>query len=143
MAVRRYPEGLGRRAPQLRERRRRLGPAGEARLDDWAGEKRRGRTTVGMSFSCTGGLLGTGAPLHRLWAMGYFLHELWVAGTTDSRSERGLPPLEVCEHAPPMAPVTSGITAEEGTDTEYHLLLSLPWECTHSALADAKVLGRA
>ena len=41
-----------------------------------------------------------------------------------------------------MTPVTSGFAVEEGTATEYHLLLLfLPWEHTHTAVATAKGSG--
>ena len=59
--------------------------------------------------------------------------------TSDFRGGQGLPPPGVHEHAPPTAPVSSGVTAEEGTETEGYLLPSLPWEPTCSAVAAAKV----
>ena len=52
-----------------------------------------------------------------------------------------MPPLGVCEWAPPVASVTSGVgqkkKKKEGTATEHHLLLlSFPWEHICLAAAD-------
>ena len=58
-----------------------------------------------------------------------------------SRSGHGPPPLEVCEQALSVAPITSGITAEESTTTKSYLLPSLLWECTCSAIATPKGSG--
>ena len=57
---------------------------------------------------------------------------------TDSRGRHGLLPLGVPEQAPLAAPITS----EEGIAIKHYLLLlSLPWEFTHSAAATAKCPG--
>ena len=54
-----------------------------------------------------------------------------------------MPPLGVCEQAPPVAPVTSEFGKKEGTATEHHpLLLSLPWEHTCPTAATAKCSGQ-
>ena len=72
------------------------------------------------------------------------LHNLQVVGTNHSshfrnQREDGLPPLGVCEQAPPAAPVTSEVGKKEGTETEHHpLMLSHPWKHTHPAAATAK-----
>ena len=65
----------------------------------------------------------------------------WWGQTTevisDSRGGHGLPPL--CEQTPFGVPVTLEHCTEEGTVTKkYLLLLSLPWECTQPATANAK-----
>ena len=75
------------------------------------------------------------------------LHDLQAAGTNHSshlRNQRGcsLPPLGICEQAPPIAPITSEVSKGEGTATMHHpLLLSLPWEHTCPASATAKCSG--
>ena len=52
---------------------------------------------------------------------------------TDSRGGHGPIPLGVPEQAPLVAPITS----EEGVVIEHYLLLlSLPWELTHTATAE-------
>ena len=64
------------------------------------------------------------------WGTSCMVYRLWQQTSTaisDSREERGPPPLGVHEQAPPKSPVTSEVGREEGTDTKYHLLLlSLP-----------------
>ena len=67
----------------------------------------------------------------------------WQGQITDvvseTRGEQGPPPLEVCEQAPPVAPVTSEGNTEEGFVTKHHpLLLSIPRELTCPATATAK-----
>ena len=65
-----------------------------------------------------------------------------TAATSDLRGGCGLPPLDVHEQTLPAAPITSGVTAEEGTAPKlYLLLLSLAWECTCPALAMPTALG--
>ena len=62
--------------------------------------------------------------------------------TSDFRGVHGMPPLGVHERVPLEGPFTSEGTTEEGTVTEHYLLLlSLPWELTHSATATAKCSG--
>ena len=57
---------------------------------------------------------------------------------TDSRDGHGLLPIGVPEQAPLVVPITS----EEGIAIEHKLLLlSLPWELTHTAVATAKCSG--
>ena len=57
---------------------------------------------------------------------------------TDSRDGHGLLPIGIPEQAPSVAPITS----EEGTAIKHKLLLlSLPWELTHPAVATAKCSG--
>ena len=58
------------------------------------------------------------------------LHNLQVVGTNHSshfrnQREDGLPPLGVCEQAPPAAPVTSDVSKEEGTVTPVVALTSM------------------
>ncbi len=61
-----------------------------------------------------------------------------TAVITDSRGGLGPLPLEV----PEQAPLASSITSEEGIAIEHYLLLlSLPWELTHPAVATAKCSG--
>ena len=58
---------------------------------------------------------------------------------TDSRDGHDLLPLGVPEQTPPVVPVTS----EEGTAIKHKLLLlSLPWEHMHPAVATAKCSGQ-
>ena len=59
----------------------------------------------------------------------------WQGQTIEVISEtggkHGLPPLGVCEQAPPAAPATTEVSKKEGTATECNtLLLPLPWEHT-------------
>ena len=62
---------------------------------------------------------------------------------SDTRDGHGPPPLDVCEQAPPLAPINSVVSKEEGTSTEHCLLLlSLTWEYT-LLLILANVLGIA
>ena len=62
-----------------------------------------------------------------------------TAGISDTRGGHGQPPLGVYEQAPPLTPVTSESSKEEGTATKHHpLWLSVAWECTHPAAATAK-----
>ena len=57
---------------------------------------------------------------------------------TDSRDGHGLLPPGVPEQAPPAVPITS----EEGIAIKHKLLLlSVPWELTHPAVATAKFSG--
>ena len=57
---------------------------------------------------------------------------------TDSRDGHGLLPTGVAEQAPPAVPVTT----EEGIAIKHKLLLlSLPWELMHPAVATAKFSG--
>ena len=71
------------------------------------------------------------------------MHGLQVVGQTtavitDSRDGHGLLPVGVPEQAPPAVPITS----EEGIAIKHKLLLlSLPWELTHPAVATAKCSG--
>ena len=54
-----------------------------------------------------------------------------------------MPPLGVCEQAPPVTPVTSEVDKKEGTATEHHLMLpSLLWEFTCPAATTAKCSGQ-
>ena len=75
--------------------------------------------------------------------MGFFMHGLQVAGQTtavitNSRDAHGLLPIEVPEEASPAVPITS----EEGIAIKHKLLLlSLPWELTHPAVATTKCSG--
>lgn len=75
--------------------------------------ERSSGTAIGISFS---------APAC-VWAL------RWRGQTTavvsDSRGGCRPPPPGVHEWVPPVPPVTSGVSAEEGTATESHLLLSL------------------
>ena len=119
--------------PQLKEPGRRPGSSGDTRHRCWGGqeERRRGRTTIGISFSAL---------------MRALEQEDNSGGKTpqpsDSRSRCALPPLEGPEEAPSVTPVTTGVSAEEGTATDHHLLLlSLPWEDTCPAAASAKCSG--
>ena len=61
---------------------------------------------------------------------------------SDSRDGCGLPPVKIPELASSVAPVTSGLTEEEGTATKHHPLPSLPRECTDPAVAAVKVSGQ-
>ena len=76
------------------------------------------------------------------------LHNLELATVviSEARGRRGLPPLGVCEWAPPVIPITSGVgkkRKKEGTATKHQtLLLSLPWEHTCLETATAKHPGR-
>ena len=66
----------------------------------------------------------------------------WQGQTTavisDSRGGHGLLPLGVHEKEPLRAPITIEGTTKKGIVTEYHLLLSLCWEHTCSAVVTAK-----
>ena len=58
-----------------------------------------------------------------------------MAVITEAGDNHGPLPLGVPEQAPPAVPITS----EEGIAIEHKLLLlSLPWELSHSAAATAK-----
>ena len=66
----------------------------------------------------------------------------WQGQTTtviiDSRDGHDLLPIGVPEQAPPVVPITS----EAGIATKHKmLLLLLPWELTHPAIATAKCSG--
>ena len=83
--------------------------------------------------------MGGGEPLARAMGGGGKPH---TAAISDSRCECGLPTVGVHEQVLPAGPGTSGIVSEEGTATKHHpLLLSLPWECIHTAVATAKGSG--
>ena len=57
----------------------------------------------------------------------------------DTRGVHVLPPLGVCEQAPPTDPVTSEVSTEEGIAIEhYAVLLSLPFEATCPDTTTAK-----
>ena len=61
---------------------------------------------------------------------------------SDSRGWRGPPSLGICEQKLLLAPTTSEGTIEKDIVMEHHLLLlSLPWEHTHTAAATAKRSG--
>ena len=61
-----------------------------------------------------------------------------TAVITDSRDGHGLLPIGIPEQAPPVVPITS----EEGIAIKHKLLLlSLPWELMHPAVATAKCSG--
>ena len=91
------------------------------------------------------GYSGGGVPL--AWALRWWATLVWATGSRGqtvagiSDSSHGLSPLGDNEQAPPKAPVTPGVTTEEGTTTEQHLLSSLPWEHTCLAVAAAKGSG--
>ena len=116
-------------------------------------DKGRGRTAIGISFSVHAwgwGASYTGYSQHDVSCvgsqgtscMGYGHWGQTAAAIPDSRGGCGPPILGVCEQVPPAAPVTSGDAIEEGTATKHHpLLLSLPWECTCSAIPTAKGSG--
>ena len=82
--------------------------------------------------------MGQQAPLAQGMVAGHFLCGLRWGHTTavisEARGRRGLPPLEVCEWAPP-APQSPQKSAKKGTAAKPHPLLhSLPWKHTHPAL---------
>ena len=61
-----------------------------------------------------------------------------TTGITDSRDVHDLLPLGVPEQTPPAVPINS----EEGTAIKHKLLLlSLPWEHTHPAVATDECSG--
>ena len=73
--------------------------------------------------------------------MGYGWWGQTATAILDSKCGHDPPVLGAGKQAPPVAPVTSEVSREEGIATEHHLLfLSLPWEHTHthSAAASAK-----
>ena len=55
-----------------------------------------------------------------------------------SNGGHSLPSLGICEQAPPVVLVTSGVAAEEGNSTKHHPLPSLPWKCTCPDVAAAR-----
>ena len=113
--------------PPPRETRRRPGPAGEARRHCWGGREEEGWDHHRNIFAWA--RMGS-------WVAGHLLHKVWVVEANHHghlRLRRWAWPTTtgVYEQAPPMAPVTSGVSKEEGTATEgYPLWLSLTWECT-------------
>ena len=69
------------------------------------------------------------------------VHFVWPTGGggKPARDGHGPPSWGVCEQEPSVAPFTSECGAGEGIATKNHpLLLSLPWECTHPAIATDK-----
>ena len=113
--------GLESGAPQPKKPRRRPGPA-EQGATVGESERRRGRTAIGISFSVQVQALGwSGAS-----CVGYGPWGKTTIAISDSRGGCSLTPLHVCERAPPVAPVISGVSVEEGTATECHPL------CCHS-----------
>ena len=72
--------------------------------------------------------------LLHVWSIGW---GQTTAVITDSRDGHGLLPVGVPEQAPPAVPIIS----EEGITIKHKLLLSLPGELTHPALATAKCSG--
>ena len=64
----------------------------------------------------------------------------WSTGSRGKQLQSSQTPEGVHEQTPPVAPVASEVSTEEGTATKHHLLLlSLPWsESTCSATATAK-----
>ena len=84
------------------------------------------------------GLSGTGCLLD-----GLQLARQTTTVITDSRGGCGLSPLEDREQAPPVVPITSEGTTEEGIVTKHHpLLLSHPWEQTGPTAATAEHSGQ-
>ena len=57
---------------------------------------------------------------------------------SQTRGGHDPPPLGFNKQVTPSAPVTLGVTTEEGTAAEHHLLFSFPWESSGPAVAIAK-----
>ena len=134
--------------PQLREGKRRSRPTGEARRHCW-GKVGRGADCQRNIVLCTGvdsqreGIWALRHLLHRdigegpscagyggstscsgevRWGVSC-VDLRWQGETTavisDSRGGCGLPPLQVCELAPPVAAITSEVGTKEDTSTEH------------------------
>ena len=94
------------------------------------GESEKGRNGSAIGISFCAHCVGSQAPGKTTVAISYF------------RGGHSPPPLGIHEQVPPVAPVISGVTSEEGTATGCHpLLLSLPLEHKCLAAATAKDSG--